>query len=279
MEEIKDGKYVRSRKEKIMKRIKEHYDYLIDKGYEIVYLSLQGSQNYDLDIYTEEYMSDIDTKAVILPSFEDFVYNKTPISTTLVLENNEHIDVKDIRVMFENYKKQNINYLETIFTEFKIINPKYIDLAQSLFDNAEEIAHINYNQALRCMAGMSMEKYKALEHPYEGLKDKIEKYGYDGKQLHHIIRMNDFIFNYVMNKPFRECLTLYHNKDLLMDAKLNKFSLQDARKLAKNYDDETKKIKDENVIENDIINTKGIEILDNAKYEILKRKFREDLEV
>lgn len=268
-----------NRKEKIMKRVKEHYDYLISKGYEIVYLSLQGSQNYDLDIYTEEYMSDIDTKAVILPSFKDFVYSKTPISTTLVLENNEHIDVKDIRVMFENYKKQNINYLETIFTEFKIVNPKYIDLVQTIFENAEEIAHINYNQALRCMAGMSMEKYKALEHPYEGLKDKIAKYGYDGKQLHHIIRMNDFIFNYVMNKPFKECLTLYHNKELLMDAKLNKFSLENARKLAKNYDDETKKIKDENVTETDIINEKGIEILDNAKYEILKRKFREDLEV
>ncbi len=41
---------------------------------------------------------------------------------TLVLENNEHIDVKDIRVMFETYKKQNVNFIETLFTEFKIVN-------------------------------------------------------------------------------------------------------------------------------------------------------------
>lgn len=267
------------RKERIMKRVKEHYDYLAAKGYEIVYLSLQGSQNYNLDIYTEEYMSDIDTKAVILPSFEDFVYNKTPISTTLVLENNEHIDVKDIRVMFENYKKQNINYLETIFTEFKIVNPKYIDLVQPVFDNAEEIAHINYNQALRCMAGMSMEKRKALTHPYEGLKDKIAKYGYDGKQLHHIIRMNYFIKSYVAGFKYKDCLTNYTDENILMDAKLNKFTLEEAIDTADRFDNNTKSIKDYYVIGEDKINTKGIEILDKVKYEVLKRKFREDLEV
>ena len=105
-----------------MKRVQEHYDYLEKKGFEIVFLALQGSQNYGLDVYDEDYMSDVDTKAVILPSFEDFVYNREPKSKTLVLENNEHIDVKDIRVMFETYKKQNVNFIETLFTEFKIVN-------------------------------------------------------------------------------------------------------------------------------------------------------------
>ena len=71
-----------------------------------MFLALQGSQNYGLDVYDEDYMSDIDTKAVILPSFEDFVYNRQPVSETIVLENNEHIDVKDIRVMFETYKSK-----------------------------------------------------------------------------------------------------------------------------------------------------------------------------
>ena len=167
------------RKEKIMKRVNEHYDFIKSKRYEIVFLALQGSQNYELDVYDKDYMSDIDTKAIVLPSFEDFVCNKEPVSKTIILDNNEHIDVKDIRVMFENYKKQNINYLETLFTEFKIINDEYKELIQPLFDNAERIAHFNINQALRCMAGMSMEKLKALKHPYPTIKDKIEKYGYD----------------------------------------------------------------------------------------------------
>ena len=101
--------------EKIMKRVQEHCDYLQQKGYEIVFLALQGSQNYKLDVYDDDYMSDVDTKAVVLPSFEDFVYNRRPVSETIVLENNEHIDVKDVRPMFENYKKQNINFVETLF--------------------------------------------------------------------------------------------------------------------------------------------------------------------
>ena len=114
-----------NREEKIMKRVQEHYNYLKEKGFEIVFLALQGSQNYGLDVYDEDYMSDVDTKAVILPSFEDFVYGRKLYSETLVLENNEHIDVKDIRVMFETYKKQNVNFIETLFTEFKIVNEKY----------------------------------------------------------------------------------------------------------------------------------------------------------
>ena len=64
-------------------------------------------------------MSDIDTKAVVLPSFEDFVYNRQPVSTTIVLDNNEHIDVKDIRVMFETYKNQNVNFIETYLLNSK----------------------------------------------------------------------------------------------------------------------------------------------------------------
>ena len=180
------------REEFINNRIKEHYDYIKDK-YNVVYLGLQGSQNYELDIYDEDYKSDVDTKAIILPSFKDFVYNKAPVSKTIVLPNNEHIDVKDIRVMFDTFKKQNVNFIEILFTKYRIVNEEYRVLLQPLFENRELIANLNKNQALRCIAGMSMEKLKALQHPYPAIIDKINKYGYDPKQLHHILRMNDFI--------------------------------------------------------------------------------------
>lgn len=265
-----------NREERVMKRVIEHYDYLQEKGYEIVFLALQGSQNYGLDVYDEDYMSDVDTKAVVLPSFEDFVYNRQPVSETLVLENNEHIDVKDVRVMFETYKKQNVNFIETLFTEFKIVNEKYKDLAQLLFDNAEEIAHINTNQALRCMAGMSMEKLKALEHPYPTIKDKIDKYGYDPKQLHHILRMNDFIRKYVRGIPYKQCL-IPDESTFLITVKKGTIPLNVARKLAEETDYETKQIKDKNIYQEDIINRKGIDVLDKVKFDLLERKFKEDL--
>ena len=162
--------------EKVLKRVNEHYEYLRERGYEVVFLALQGSQNYGLDVYDGDYVSDVDTKAVVLPSFEDFVYNKKPISETIILENNEHIDVKDIRVMFETFRKQNINFIEILFSEYMIINEKYFDIVSTLLKNREEIAHINRNQAIRCMAGMSKEKLNALKHPYPTIIDKIQHF-------------------------------------------------------------------------------------------------------
>lgn len=267
-----------SKEDKTLNRVKEHYLYLRNKGYEVVFIALQGSQNYGLDVYTDEYMSDVDTKAIVLPSFEDFVYNKAPVSKTIVLENNEHIDVKDVRVMFETYKKQNVNFIETLFTNYKIINSKYMDLVQPLFDSREDIAHINVNQALRCMAGMSMEKLKALEHPYPTIKDKIDKYGYDPKQLHHIFRMNDFIKKYSnKGRTFESCL-IPDNKVFLINVKKGFLNLEEARRLAVEVDNDTKKVKDENVTETDIINQKGIDVLDKVKFDLLKYKFKEDIE-
>ena len=53
-------------KDKIMKRVQEHYDYLVAAGYDVVFTALQGSQNYGLDEYSDEYMSDVDTKSMVL---------------------------------------------------------------------------------------------------------------------------------------------------------------------------------------------------------------------
>ena len=240
-------------------------------------LVIQGSQNYGLDIYTEEYKSDIDTKMLVIPSLEDIVYNKKPISTTYILPNNEHTDIKDIRLYFDNFKKQNINFVEILFSNYYIINSKYQDLWDELIKNRENIAHYNYNQTLRCIAGMSMEKKKALCHPYPTIKEKIDKYGYDGKQLHHIIRMNDFIYAYTHNKLYKECLTYLPHKELMMEAKLNKFSLEKALELAEFFDNQTKEMKDFYLKEPEEINQDALNTLNKVQSEVIKRKIKTDI--
>lgn len=264
-----------SREDFINNRVKEHYDYIKDK-YDVIYLGLQGSQNYELDIYDEDYKSDIDTKAIIVPSFEDFVYNKGPVSKTIVLPNNEHIDIKDIRIMFDTFKKQNINFIEILFTKYQIINEEYKDLIQILLNAREEIARLNKNQALRCMAGMSMEKLKALQHPYPTIIDKINKYGYDPKQLHHILRMNDFIKKYVKGLKYKDCL-IPDNKEYLIEIKKGILSEEKAVELAQKTDAETKQIKDKYVTEKDTVSEYSIEILDKVKLDILTKKFKKQL--
>ena len=244
---------------------------------ELFGIFIQGSQNYNLDIYTDDYKSDIDTKAIVIPSLEDIVMNRKPISTTHILPNNEHLDIKDIRLYFDNFKKQNINFVEILFSCKKGINKKYLDLYKTLEENRELIAHYNINQALRCMAGMSMEKKKAMCHPYPTLKDKIEKYGYDGKQLHHIIRMFDFITAYTLGADFEKCLSFQPHKEEMMKAKLNQYTLDEAIKIAEHYDYFTKFTKDLHLKEKDEINKEALEVLNKVQYEAIKRRIKKEV--
>ena len=268
-----------TREEYIKEGLDRHFEEFVNTypNLEFFAICLQGSQNYDLDIYTDEYKSDIDTKVIVIPSLEDVVMNRKPISTTHVLPNNEHLDVKDIRLYFESFKKQNINFVEILFTEFYLVNPKYEDLWEILRHFREDIAHYNRNAALRCMAGMSMEKKKALCHPYPSIIDKIEKYGYDGKQLHHIIRMYNFITCYALNGSYEECLHFLPQKEEMMKAKLNEYTLEEALDMAERFDFFTKYIKDINVKEPDIINKTAEKVLNDIQYAAIKRKIKSDI--
>ena len=245
---------------------------------EMFSLVLQGSQNYGLDLYTDDYKSDIDTKCIVIPSLEDVVMNKKPISTTHICPNNEHIDIKDIGLYFDNFKKQNINFIEILFSKYYIVNPKYRDLWKQLVADRELVAHYNTNQALRCMAGMSMEKKKALCHPYPSLIDKIEKYGYDGKQLHHIIRMYDFITAYTAEgNTYENCLTYLPHREEMMKAKLNEYTLEEALELADYYDNSTNCIKNICLKEQDEINKDALDVLNKIQYKVIRRNLKNQI--
>lgn len=261
----------------IMDNLKSKYDYLLEKGYKVVALFLQGSQNYGLDIYDDEYKSDIDAKAIILPTLQDIILNNSPVSTTIILDNNEHIEVKDIRVMKEMFIKQNISYIELLYTKYMIVNKEYQKYVSMLLEMRDSIVNINKNQFLRCVKGMSMEKIKAMEHPYPSLIDKIKKYGYDPKQLHHIIRLSSFIERYLIYKiPLKECY-IAENRDWLIRIKKGAVPLQEARKMALYYDSRTKKICDSYTSENDEVNYETIDKLNELTTIIMKHSFIQEL--
>lgn len=226
--------------DKILQRLNEDYDMVQNMGYEVVGVFLQGSQNYGLDYEG----SDIDSKVIVLPKFNDFILNHKPLSTTHVLESNEHVDLKDIRLMFDCFKKQNINFLEILFTKYKVMNPVYEDMFQPLLDNNELIARYNNYASVNCMVGMMLEKHKAMEHPYPSLIDKIEKYKFDCKQLHHIIRLYEFLQRYIKGTPYKECL-ISEDREYLINVKRNCHNLEEARTIAKQLTEiavETKKV-------------------------------------
>ena len=265
-----------NRTERIMKRVKEHYEEACSLGKEVVAVFLQGSQNYELDEYSEEYQSDIDTKCIILPTLEDIVNGKSPYSSTHVCANNEHIDIKDIRVMFEMFKKQNNAYVELLFTKYYYVNPKYENLVNELKELAEPISKMHFNQALRCLAGTSAEKFKALEHPYPNTMDKIEKYGYDPKQLHHILRINDFMTRFIEGEDYASCLVPRH-APYLMRVKKGLYDLNEARRLAYETDQANKKLKEVNIQSIEFINQETLDALNKLKVKFIKQFLKEEL--
>ena len=203
------------REEKVFKRLEHDYKFLEESGRTVLGVFLYGSDNYGLSYEG----SDIDTKAIILPSFNDFCINRKPISTTHVISPlNEQIDEKDIRTMFDMFKKQNTNFIEILFTKYKIVNPVFEPFFKPLIEERELIAKYNRASAVRCMIGMALEKRKALEHRYPSIVDEIDKFGYSAKQCHHILRLEDFLTRYVSGELYENCL-VPKEKEYLIDIK------------------------------------------------------------
>lgn len=192
----------------------------------IVGVFCQGSTNYGLDIET----SDFDTKCIVVPTFRDIALARKPVSTTHVLPNNEHCDGKDIRLYIETFRKQNLNFLEILFTDYFSVNPLYVEQWARLVEAREQIARMNPYRAVKSMKGVAMEKLHAMEHPYPTKLDLIEKYGFDGKQVHHLIRVDDYLTRYIAGESYKSCLTPTSKLvPHMMDYKRHKVPLELAR--------------------------------------------------
>lgn len=194
-------------KSEVLDRVFEHADFVdiqYQKTHTRFFTALQGSQNYRLD----DVESDVDTKTLVVPRVEDLILNKSRVSTTLLVEPTiEHADVKDIREMFTCFRKQNINFLEILFTPYVDVNPLLAHHYSELYAKREDIARLNPYQGLRAMVGHLMEKYHAFEHPYPSIIDKIERYGYDPKQLHHMVRFKEFLIRFIKDgDSYEDCL-------------------------------------------------------------------------
>ena len=262
----------------IIDNLKEKAEIVKNKGYNLFALFLQGSQNYELDIYSDEYKSDIDVKAIIIPSFDDIVLNRKPISTTLVLDNNEHIELKDIRIMKDMWVKQNISYIELLYTKYIIYDDaKWGTMLYTLLNMRDKISNIDKNQFLKCIKGMSMEKLKALEHPYPTIKDKIDKYGYDPKQLHHIMRLAEFVNRYLEEDIDLANCYVSMEKELLLDVKLGKYDLDFAREYSVRFDNFTKETCDKYINDDNKIDSDAICELNNWVSDVLRFSLKKEL--
>ena len=260
-------------REDVMNRVQEHHNVAVEKyGDRVIGTFLQGSWNYSFDLCDEE--SDVDTKCLLLPTFEDFCLGKKMVSTTHVLPNNEHIDFKDLRLYMNCFRKQNVNFVEILFTDFFVLNPLYEEQINKLFYAKEAIGRYDIKAALNCICGMAYEKEKALCHPYPTLIEKIEKYGFDGKQLSHILRLNDFMEKYLAGVPYAQCL-IPDDPEFLLAVKRNKvYTVDEAKLKAHELIQTLKTIKDQYLEENEVKQDNYVDaLLNKVCVECMKLNF------
>ena len=174
---------------------------LEDRGLTVVGIFLYGSQNYNLNYKG----SDIDLKAIVIPSINDIVFNNKPISTTIDIPDGL-CDIKDIRLMVQSWRKQNVNFMELLFTEYSYVNPLFYEFCRPLLAARETIVRYNEKRAVDCLRGFVYEKYYRLFKDTPSQHDEVTKYGYAAKQLVHMERLASLLEHYMKREPYMECL-------------------------------------------------------------------------
>lgn len=252
-----------------MSKVKEHLDEAktLKSAGHIVGIFLQGSQNYGLDYEG----SDIDTKCIVTPTFENIALARKPISTTHVRENDEHIDIKDIRLYIQTFRKQNLNFLEILYTPYYYCNAAFYSEWKRLVEKREEITHYDPVRSVKSMMGIASEKFYAMEHHYPSRMAWIEKYGYDPKQLHHLLRVSEYLDRYLAGEPYGDCL-VSKQADYLKKVKWGYYDLEHARELADRVYNKIHEKCDKFVEEHkdEPVDHAVDELLDDVAYNIMK---------
>lgn len=104
-------------------RLAKHVQYAESLGYDVIYASIYGSQNYGLD--TDD--SDVDSYLIIMPSLEDIALDKELKSVDLSYRENdidtgEHIIIKDIRLFMKNIFNSDPHSLEVFYSDYFVCN-------------------------------------------------------------------------------------------------------------------------------------------------------------
>lgn len=169
--------------------------------------SLYGSQNYG----TNGANSDVDTHTIILPNMAGILLERTKETGTHHMNDGGQCTYKDIHAMFDMYRKGNVNFLETLFTNWYCVNPAFQEDWDQLRAGAELIASYNPFGMYRTLKGYYHEQMNnyVKEHSYKGLAN--------AERLFYMI-----YYLYVEKAPYGDALRFGNNK-----------AIQDANKALK----------------------------------------------
>lgn len=212
-------------------RIKKHLAVVQEKyGDRVVFISAVGSMNYGL--FTET--SDVDTKAVILPTYAEIVLKK-PESVTLQID-DEQCSVKDLRVYINELKKQGINVLETLVTNYYLVNGKFLNQIELLRSWAEEISHYDENKFLSSTIGTACSYAKRWNIAYKNYLETDDDANLDYKAAYNIVRLHNTIHAYIQGRKFKDAINCGTSldRDFLLRIKYGYLGPEGTRSLVSN---------------------------------------------
>lgn len=149
----------------VMTRVNKHYTQAIEHyGKEAVLgVFLYGSWNYN----TNTPDSDVDTKCILIPDLYHLAIKPYEVKHLHIFPDTEDKDFEvcecmTIMHMVNNWKKQNINFVEVMFTDYCIINPLYKDFWEEYFPLAdrEKVARYDLCQTIHSMAHQAIRTIK-----------------------------------------------------------------------------------------------------------------------
>ena len=196
-EKIEEGKIIRNRVTKHYKEMCKIY------GEDHIMAILPfGSMNYGL---FRKGKSDVDTKMIYVPSFEEALLNE-PISKThtILTEDGqkEFCTVKDIRLMKNMWLKGGFNFLEILFTKYGYVNPKYKGAWQFLQNRKNELIDgIKYNCIKSVYGEIDGNLKKAMMLKYK--KSSNPNYVKHCARADYLLR---FLTNFSKGKPFEKAM-------------------------------------------------------------------------
>lgn len=192
---------------RIMDCVNKHYEKCCKRYGEesIMAVVACGSMNYDL--FSDK--SDVDTKAIYIPNIRDIVTRRDVASEfTIADKTGKSIcNIHDIRSYVRYLFKGNMNFLETLFSSYVRVNPKYGAEWARLVSIRNDIAfsypaHLiggSYGCAMNCLGNVRSDVSHA------------------GKSLYHVIRMCGIVQNYEMAAEAYDYSMLLHSWDKFID--------------------------------------------------------------
>lgn len=247
----------------------------LKESYDVIFVGLIGSQNYNL--HTKD--SDYDFKAIVLPSLEDIIFGKKMVSKSIEHPYGGLVDVKDIRVMNEQWKKGNPNYLEILFTPWKWVDKPEL---YWYITHREAIAHRNVVQTKKSILGQAFDRYKNLRKETPNQAEEVKKYGFAAKQLCHLMRFL-FMFEHFHELSFEELINPYfgdndYDFDLLLDIKERRLSDEEFQMYIEGAENYLEEKKDYFKASAAAENIRLGQVMDETMYSIMKEHIKRRIE-